>query len=78
MSETLAERQKNNQLSDGGNVWRELGGEIRCRSVSRHISSSGNFGQHAVLSVAVDASSNRGKIGSLRKCPKSIQIETQI
>jgi hypothetical protein len=49
MSETLAERQKNSQLSDGGNVWRELGGEIRCRSVSRHISSSGNFGQHAVL-----------------------------
>jgi hypothetical protein len=48
MSETLAERQKNSQLSDGGNAWRELGGETRCRSVSRHISSSGNFGQHAV------------------------------
>ena len=30
------------------------------------------------ISVAVEASSNRGKIGSLRKCPNSFQLGTQI
>ena len=40
------DREQTNSISDGGNPWRKLGGEIRL--TLSHVSSSENVGQHAV------------------------------